>query len=145
MDLSLEAADTIADGALARGRELGCQPLAVAVLDAGGHAKVVKRQDGAGILRGEIAIGKAWGALGMGLPSRELEQRASTRPEFFAAISGLAGGRVIPAAGGVLVLSEDGAVIGAVGVSGDTADRDEDCALRGIAAVGLSSNPPTGK
>jgi uncharacterized protein GlcG (DUF336 family) len=142
MNLTLEAADTITNGALTRGRELDCQPLTVAVLDAGGHVKVVKRQDGAGILRCEIAIGKAWGALGMGLPSRELEPRARERPEFFAALSSLAGGRVLPAAGGVLVLSKDGEVIGAVGVSGDTSDRDEDCALRGIASAGLSSNPP---
>jgi uncharacterized protein GlcG (DUF336 family) len=142
VNLTLKAADTIADAALERGRELDCDPLTVAVLDPGGHVKVLKRQDGAGILRCEIAIGKAWGALGMGLPSRELGRRAKERPEFFGALASLAGGRVLPAAGGVLVLSADEEVIGAVGVSGDTSDRDEDCALRGIAAAGLSSNPP---
>lgn len=132
MTLTLEQADRIAEGTLRAGRERAAQPLTVVVLDAGGHVVVAKRGDGSGILRFEIAFGKAWGALGMGLPSRVLFDRAAQNPSFFAALAAASGGRVVPNPGGVLLRDEGGGVVGAVGVSGDTADMDEDCALDGI-------------
>ena len=99
--VSLAQATNIVDAALRRGRETGCLPLTVIVLDAGGHAVCLKREDGSGILRVEIATGKAYGALGMGLPSRELAARAQKQPQFYAALGALAGGgRLLPAAGG---------------------------------------------
>ncbi len=135
--LTLESAVRVIDAALARGTELGCAPLTVVVLDSGGHDLALKRQDGSGILRADIARGKAWGALGMGFSSRELGDRAQKVPAFFGALAAVSQGRLVPAAGGVLIYDSDRNVIGAVGISGDTSDRDEDCAIRGVTAAGL--------
>jgi uncharacterized protein GlcG (DUF336 family) len=138
---TLAQAEELASATLAHGRSVAAAPLTVAVLDAGGHLVVLKREDGSGILRPQIAVAKAWGALGMGFSSRELGRRAENQPIFFGALASVADGRLAPAAGGVLVRTADGAVIGAVGVSGDVSDVDEDCALAGVRAVGLRSEP----
>jgi uncharacterized protein GlcG (DUF336 family) len=138
--LSLELADRIADAALAKGRESRFAPLTVAVLDAGGQLKVLKREDRCSLLRPEIAIGKAWGVLGMGLGGRELARRAEAVPGFFTALNAMSGGRMVPVAGGVLVRSGAGEILGSVGISGDTSDNDEICAVAGIAAAGLSAD-----
>lgn len=136
--LTLEQASAIVDGALAKGRETGCRPLAVAVLDAGGHLKALKREDGSSLLRPQIAIGKAWGALGMGMSSRQLGEAAEARPSFFTGLMVASEGRIVASAGGVLVLSADGEVLGAVGITGDSSDKDEVCSMAGIAAAGLA-------
>ncbi|RJX34554.1 MAG: heme-binding protein [Desulfarculus sp.] len=136
--LTLEQASIIADQTLDKGRDLALQPLAVVVLDDGGHYKVVKREDGAGLLRVEIALGKAWGALGMGQAGRELARRAEKMPVFFGALAAMSGGKVVPLPGGVLIRDGQGRLLGAVGVSGDTSDRDEECALHGVRAAALS-------
>lgn len=138
-DISLDAASQIADATLAKGRDAGMMPLTVAVLDSGGHMVAFKREDGSGILRPEIAFGKAWGAIGMGISSRLLRDRLADRPAFIGALSTASGGRLNPVPGGVLVRGDDGAVMGAVGVSGDTSDNDEICAVAGIEAAGLKS------
>ena len=140
--LTLQVANLIADKALAKGRELGFTPLTVAVLDAGGQIKVIKREDGSSLLRPEIATGKAWGVLGMGFGGRELARRASKMPAFYGALSDLSGGRMVPVPGGVLIRSQTGEILGAVGISGDTSDNDEICAVWGIRAAGLK--PDTG-
>ncbi len=140
MRMTLDIAGKIVDAALAEGRKRGFMPLSVAVLDAGGHLVAFKREDGSGILRFDIAFGKAWGALGMGFGSRELFNRTQANPTFMAALSAVSGGRLVPVPSGVLILSE-GAVIGAVGISGDNSDNDESCALAGIAAAGLEAKP----
>jgi uncharacterized protein GlcG (DUF336 family) len=139
-ELTLEIADQIAIGTLAAGVARKAQPLTVVVLDAGGHIIVAKRADGSGILRIEIALGKAYGALGFGLPSRTLNKRAADNPNFFTAVAAASGGRVVPNAGGVLLRNSRGHVVGAVGVSGDTPDMDEDCALDGIEGCGLTAD-----
>jgi uncharacterized protein GlcG (DUF336 family) len=136
--LTLAQANTIIENALKKGRQLGCAPLAVAVLDEGGNLKAFAREDGAGILRQQIATGKAWGALGMGFGSRTLAKRATDNPAFFAALFAASRGRVVPAAGGVLIRDGAGEVLGAVGISGDTSDKDEACALEGIQAARLT-------
>jgi uncharacterized protein GlcG (DUF336 family) len=144
MSLTLQHATTIVEVALRTGRETRCAPLAVAVLDAGGHLKAFAREDGAGIVRPQIAIGKAWGALGMGLGSRTLARRVAEQPQqqaFFAALNAMSDGRVVPAAGGVLIRDAAGAVVGAVGISGDVSDKDEACAVAGIAAAALVADP----
>mgnify|MGYP000563179854 CR=1 FL=1 len=138
--ITLAEATTIVDAALARGRATDSAPLTVAVTDAGGHLVAFKREDGSGILRFDIAYGKAWGSLGMGFGSREMARRASTSPQFLTALAAASGGRVVPSPGGVIVL-RDGVVVGAVGISGDSGDRDEECALAGIAAAGLEGRP----
>ena len=139
MPVTLAQASTIVDVALKKGRETNCAPLTVAVLDAGGHLVAFKREDRSGILRFDIAYGKAWGALGMGFGSRELSERAGKNPVFFGALAVIAQGRFVPVPGGVLIKDTAGAVLGAVGISGDTSDKDEVCAIAGIEAAGLSA------
>ncbi len=138
MRMTLDLASTIVDAALKAGREHGFMPLSVAVLDPGGHLVAFKREDGSGILRFDIAFGKAWGALGMGFGSRELFNRTAANPTFMAALTAVSGGRLVPVPSGVLALS-GGEVIGAVGISGDNSDNDEKCALAGLAAAGLEA------
>ncbi len=135
--MRLELAESLADGTLRHGREVGAAALAVVVLDPGGHVVVAKREDDAGILRVEIATSKAYGALGMGMSSREIAQRAERQPAFFTSLAAVTDGRLAPAAGGVIVRRADGTVLGAVGVSGDVSDVDEACALAAITAAGL--------
>lgn len=133
--LSLEQALQVIHGAFQKGRETTCDPLSVAVLDAGGHLVAFMRQDKSGILRPEIAIGKAYGALGFGVGSRELREK---NPQFLNAVAAASLGRMIPVPGGVLIRSpKTGDIIGAVGISGDTADKDEAAAIAGIQISGL--------
>jgi uncharacterized protein GlcG (DUF336 family) len=137
MQLILRKANRIVDEALKKGRELNLSPLTVAVLDAGGHLVAFKREDKSGILRPDIAIGKAWGALGMGYGTREIAERAKAMPIFVSALTTISQGRFVPVAGGVLIKNARDDVLGAVGVTGDTSDNDEACAVAGIAASGL--------
>jgi uncharacterized protein GlcG (DUF336 family) len=139
-ELSLAVADQIASACLAKGREIGCAPLTVAVLDPGGHMIVSKRSDGSGIVRNEIAFAKAWGALGMGLPSRALADRAAKAPGFYASLAAVSGGRLVPVPGGVLIRSPAGKLLGAIGVSGDTSDRDEECAVAAVEGAKLKAD-----
>jgi uncharacterized protein GlcG (DUF336 family) len=140
-NITLTQANHIAEAALAAGREKSFAPLTVVVLDSGGHVVAVQREDNSGILRFEIAFGKAWGALGFGLGSRALATRAQHAPAFINAVASVAEGRMVPVPGGVLVRDTHGAVIGAVGISGDTSDNDEICAVHGITASGLTADP----
>jgi len=140
--LTLAQASVIVDKALEHGRALKLKPLAVAVLDAGGHLLAFKREDGASIMRPQIAQGKAWGTLGMGFGGREFARRAAAAPAFIAALTDASEGRVIPVPGGVLIRGGDGAIIGAVGISGDVSEQDEACAVHGIQSAGLT--PDTG-
>ena len=139
--LTLEQASRIVDTALARGREHRMMRLTVAVLDAGGHLVALKREDGSGILRPQIALGKAWGALGMGFSSRLIRDRLTDRPTFVTALATVSEGRFVPVPGGVLIRAGDGEVVGAVGISGDTSDKDEYCAIEGVKATGLTPDP----
>jgi uncharacterized protein GlcG (DUF336 family) len=116
------------------------KPLTVAVLDAGGHMIAFKREDKSGLLRREIAEGKAWGVLGMGYGGREFARRNAIRPTFYTALAVASGGRVMPVIGGVLVRDAAGEIIGAVGVSGDTEDNDDACAIAGIKAARLMAD-----
>ena len=140
--LSLEKASAIIDAALLAGRGASMMPLTVAVLDAGGHLLAFKREDGSGILRPQIAMGKAWGALGMGISSRLMRDRLSNRPTFITALTAASDGRLIPVPGGVLIKTAEGGTIGSVGISGDTSEKDEYCAVEGVKAAGLVPDPP---
>lgn len=133
--LTLAVAQQIIDAALAHARKAAAQPLCVAVLDAGGHLITLAREDGASLLRSDIAVAKAAGALGMGIDSREIALRAGKNPAFFAAVAVLAEGALVPSAGGVLLRDAAGQLLGAVGVSGDQPDLDEACAMAGIEAM----------
>ena len=139
--LSLSSALTIVDSAMVAGRNANFKPLTIAVLDAGGHLLAFQRDENSGILRPQIAIGKAWGVLGMGLGGRQLAQRSQAQPAFFNALSAASEGRMVPVAGGVLIRREGDGIVGAIGISGDTSDNDELCAIAGIEAAGLLADP----
>ncbi|HZH50916.1 MAG TPA: heme-binding protein [Microvirga sp.] len=135
--LSLETAQTIASATLAAGRDRGFKPLSVAVYDERGALKALLSDDGTSLRRAEIAMGKAHGALAMGLGSRALNKMAVDRPHFIAAVTHAVGGLLVPVPGGVLVKDSQGNLLGSVGVSGDTSDNDEIAATAGIQAAGL--------
>ena len=140
-DLTLAAAQTLVAAALGLARERGLKPLAVAVFDARGALKCLCAEDGTSLRRAELARGKANGALALGLGSRALAKRAEEQPTFLAAVSHLVGpDALVPVPGGVLIRGGDGDVIGAVGISGDTSDNDEACAVAGIAAAGFTAD-----
>ena len=138
--LTLEQAQKIVSGALRHAREKQFQPLAAVVLDERGVLKAFAAEDGTSLRREEIARGKAHGALAFGLGSRALAKRAQEQPSFIAAVTHAVGGYLVPVPGGVLIRS-GGAVIGAVGISGDRSDNDEACAVVGIEAAGLVADP----
>lgn len=135
--LSLAKSNRIIAAAFTKAKELGLRPLGVAVLDDGGHLVAFQRQDGASMLRHEVASGKAYGALALGMGSRAVTQHAVERPHFMQGLSGVSGGRVVPVPGGVLIRARGGDIIGAVGISGDSSDNDEACAVAGVEAAGL--------
>lgn len=139
--LALAGAAKIVDAALEARAASGLLPLAVAVLDAGGNLVAFKREDGCGVLRFDIAFGKAWAALGMGMSTRLIRDRLKERPAFQGALAAASDGRFIPVPGGVLVIDREGVAIGAVGISGDASDKDEYCAIAAIHAAGFSSEP----
>jgi uncharacterized protein GlcG (DUF336 family) len=139
-ELKLDLARKIIDAALAKGGEMKLNPLAVTVLDARGCTKAFAAQDGTSLLRGEVAHGKAYGALSLGMGSRAIFKRAAEQPAFVGAINTMARGALVPVPGGVLIRDASGALLGAVGNSGDTSDNDEACAVAGIAAAGLKAD-----
>ena len=139
--LTLATATGIIASALKQSRGEDMLPMTVVVLDAGGRIIASQSEDGSGLMRFDVAYGKAWGALGMGMSSRLIRDRLASRPSFQAALATTADGKFIPVPGGVLIEADDGTVIGAVGISGDTSERDEYCAIESIHAAGLKSEP----
>lgn len=136
-ELSLKIAQTIAEATLKTAREKAFKPLSVVVYDARGALKALLSEDGTSLKRAEIAMGKAYGALSLGVGSRALHKMATDRPYFVAAASHVVGGQLVPVPGGVLIKDSQGHILGAVGVSGDTSDNDEIAAATGIGAAGL--------
>ena len=139
-ELSLNQANRVIDGALAMARSLDLPPLAVAVLDGGGHLKALQREDGVSFLRVQICQAKAWGALGLATDSRDIADRYQNEElqrGFINALNAMSGGRMIPLPGGLLIRDATGQILGAVGVAGGPSDKDELCALAGIEAIGL--------
>ena len=141
MSLTLDQAQTIVSAALQEARRAGLKPLVVTVLDARGAPKALAAEDGTSLRRAEIAHGKAHGALALGMGSRAIAKRAASDPAFIAAVTHAAGGALVPVPGGVLLRDDEGTLLGAVGISGDTSDNDEAAALAGIAAAGLLGDP----
>ena len=140
-NISLAQSRQIIGAAFKEAAKLKLLPLSVVVLDAGGHTIAFERQDGASAMRFKIAHGKAYGAISMGLGSRTLFERAQVQPYFTDAMNALANGALVPVPGGVLIRDKDGALLGAVGVTGDNSDNDEKCAIAGIEAAGLVADP----
>jgi uncharacterized protein GlcG (DUF336 family) len=139
--LTLSQANALIEAAFAKGAELGLKPLTVTIHDPGGHLIACQRQDGASNMRVKLAAGKASGALALGVSSRKIGDMALERPHFIAAVDTMGEGGMVPAAGGVIIADESGTILGAIGVTGDTSDNDEACALAAIANLGLSALP----
>jgi uncharacterized protein GlcG (DUF336 family) len=137
-ELNLATACRIADAAIAFARTRSMRPITVAVLDAGGHTIVLKREDGASILRPQMAEAKAWGALGLGYGSRELVRRNQNTPTFYTALNVTSGGKILPVLGGVLIRDSAGEIVGAVGITGDSQENDDACGVTGVASAGLA-------
>ena len=138
-ELSLEQANKIIAVALAKARERKHKPMAVVVLDAAGHVKALQREDGASMFRVEVATGKAWAAVGMGVSSREVLERAKQNPIFFGGLAVTGQGKFLAQTGAVLIKDADGKVLGAAGASGGTGDEDEAVCADGVKAAGLST------
>lgn len=138
MSMTLEQANAIVGSAFAEAKTRRLKPLSVAVLDTGGHLIAFQKQDGSSMLRFEIAVGKAYGALAIGFGSRWLEKASADRPHFVAGLNAVSGGNIVPVPGGVLVRDSDKRLIGAVGVTGDTSDNDEAAALAAIIRIGMT-------
>ena len=141
MTISIRKARTIIKATLAKGREMGLKPLSVVVLDAGGHPVAFERDDGSSVGRFELARGKAYGCVMMGLGGTVINARAESQPYFINAMNGVYDGRLVPVKGGVLVRDGRGSIVGAVGVTGDTSDNDAVAAVAGIEAAGLTAEP----
>ncbi|MGM4961867.1 GlcG/HbpS family heme-binding protein [Tardiphaga sp. 1201_B9_N1_1] len=139
-DLTLDVARKILDASLAKVIEMKFKPMVITVLDARGCVKATIAQDGTSLMRGEVAHGKAYGALAMGLGSRALLKRAEEQPFFIDAVNTMARGALIPVPGGVLIHDASGSLLGAIGISGDTSDNDEIAAVAGIEAAGLKAS-----
>lgn len=142
MALTLEQAQSIVAGAIGAARQRGAQPLAMLVLDSGGHPIAFAREDGATIFRFDIARAKALGALGMGADTRVLAERAMGNPLFFQSVSIATGGGIAFSPGGVVIRDAKGIILGAIGISGDTGDCDEECALAGLRQAGFAGVEP---
>ena len=135
--LTLQQANRIIEGALAKAREMKIKPLGVVVLDESGHLKAAQREDAASMFRIEIATGKAWAAVGMGASSRALAARAKDNPNFFVTLAATAGGKFLPQTGAVLIRNASGELLGAAGASGGTGEEDEAACKYGIEQAGL--------
>jgi uncharacterized protein GlcG (DUF336 family) len=138
--LTLKVAVNLVSEAINAGRGVNAAPLTIAILDTGGHLIALQREDGASLLRPNIAIGKAWGAIALGKGSRLLAQDAQQRPAFIAALNSMGQGSVVPAPGGVLIRDQAGVVLGAIGISGDLSDVDEQVAIRAVEALDLRAD-----
>ena len=135
--LTLQQANRIIEGALAKAREMKLRPLGVVVLDESGHLKAAQREDAASMFRIDIATGKAWGAVAMGASSRTLAARAKDNPNFFVTLAATAGGKFLPQTGAVLIRNASGELLGAAGASGGTGEEDEAVCIHGIEHAGL--------
>jgi uncharacterized protein GlcG (DUF336 family) len=138
--LTLAQANRIIEAILTRGAELGCRPLAAIVVEPGCKVKAFKKEDGSSMIRFEMAFGKAYAALSLGRSSKLVRERASERPIFMRYLIAASGDQIFPEGGGMLIRDDAGDVIGAVGVTGDTEDRDEELAIHGIHAAGLKTD-----
>jgi uncharacterized protein GlcG (DUF336 family) len=138
MTLSLDQAQQIIGAALATSKEKGYQPMGIAVLDASGNLKAFASEDGASMFRFDIARAKAWGAVGMGVSSRTLGERAKGNPNFFVSLAATSDGKFLPQTGAVVIKDAQGRLLGAVGASGGTGDEDELICIAGVTAAGLA-------
>jgi uncharacterized protein GlcG (DUF336 family) len=138
--ITLDQANRIIVAILKRGAEMGCRPLSVVVVEPGCIVKAFQKEDGSSMVRFEMAYGKAYASLALGRSSRLVRIRNEEKPAFMRYLISATDDRIFPEGGGMLIRADDGEVIGAVGVTGDTEDRDEELAAHGIHAAGLKTD-----
>jgi len=138
--LTLKQANTIIEKALGKAREMKIKPLSVVVLDDAGNVRAAQREDGASMFRFDVALGKAWASVAMGVSSRALLKRAKDNPNFFITLAATAKGKFLPQTGGVLIKDEKGEILGAAGASGGTGEEDEAACVAGIEAAGFAAD-----
>ncbi len=138
--LTLAQANRIIEAVLTRGAELQCRPLAVIVVEPGCKVKAFQKEDGCSMIRFEMAFGKAYAALALGRSSRLVRVRNEEKPAFMRYLIAASDDQLFPEGGGMQIRDPGGQVIGAVGVTGDTEDRDEQLAVHGIHAAGLKTD-----
>jgi len=135
--IKLEQANRIIEAILKRGAELKCRPISAVVVEPGCVVKAFQKEDGASMIRFEMACGKAYAALALGRSSMLVRIRQEEKPNFMRFLIAASDDRLFPEGGGMLIRDSAGEVIGAVGVTGDTEERDEELAIHGIRAAGL--------
>jgi len=138
--LTLKQANTIIEKALEKAREIKIKPLSVVVLDDAGNVRSAQREDGASMFRFDVALGKAWASVAMGVSSRALLKRAKDNPNFFITLAATAKGKFLPQTGGVLIKNDKGEILGAAGASGGTGEEDEAACVHGIEQAGLAAD-----
>ncbi len=138
--ITLEQSNKIIQAIFTRGRDLACRPLSVVVVEPGAKVKAFQKEDGSAMMRFEMAYGKAYAALALGRSSSLVRMRTEERPLFMQYLIHASADQIFPEGGGMLIRDKDGEVIGAVGVTGDTQERDEDLAAFGIQAAGLKTD-----
>ncbi len=143
-ELTLEQGIAIIDAILAEARQRDLRPVSAVVVEPGAVVKAFKKEDGSAMLRFEMAYGKAYAALALGRSSDLVRQRAEQRPLFMEYLKGVANGQMFCEGGGQLIRDDDGRVIGAVGVTGDLQEVDDELALHGIRAAGLKTDGDCG-
>src|SRR5271156_2325503 len=138
--ITLEQANRIIEAIIKRGAEENCRPLSVIIVEPGCNVKAFQKEDGSSMIRFEMAFGKAYAALALGRSSKLVRVRNEEKPAFMKFLIGASGDQIFPEGGGLPIRDADGEVIGAVGVTGDTEDRDEELAVHGIHAAGLKTD-----
>jgi uncharacterized protein GlcG (DUF336 family) len=138
--IKLEQANRIIEAILKRGAELDCRPLSVVIVEPGCKVKAFQKEDGSSMIRFEMAFGKAYASLALGRNSKLVRVRNEEKPIFMKYLIAASDDQIFPEGGGMLIRDADGEVIGAVGVTGDTEDRDEELAAHGIRSVGFKTD-----
>jgi len=138
--ITLDQANRIIAAILKRGAEIDCRPLSVIVVEPGCKVKAFQKEDGSSMIRFEMAFGKAYAALAMGRSSKLVKVRAEEKPIFMRYLISASGDQIFPEGGGLQIRNGQGDVIGAVGVTGDTEDHDEELAAHGIRAAELKTD-----
>src|ERR1700761_337022 len=138
--ITLDQANRIIAAVLERGAELDCRPLSVIVVEPGCKVKAFQKEDGSSMIRFEMACGKAYAALALGRSSKLVRIRNDEKPAFMRYLIAASDDRLFPEGGGMQIRDAAGEVIGAVGVTGDTEDRDEELAVHGIHVAGLKTD-----
>jgi uncharacterized protein GlcG (DUF336 family) len=138
--ITLEQANRIINAIIKRGAELDLRPISAVVVEPGCVVKAFQKEDGASMIRFEMAYGKAYAALALSRSSKLVRVRNEEKPAFMRYLMTASGDKIFAEGGGMQIRDVNGEVIGAVGVTGDTEEHDEELAAHGIHAAGLKTD-----